>query len=123
MAHPENYTMTVYQGQTWELVITVMESDGETPKDLSTYSARMHVREEVGSDATIIELTTTNGRLSVRAPASGGVLDLEVSPTDTAALPCDHEVQTWVYDLEIYKTGDVIRVLQGQVIVYPEITR
>jgi hypothetical protein len=32
-------------------------------------------------------------------------------------------VQTWVYDLEIYKTGDVIRVLQGQVIVYPEITR
>jgi hypothetical protein len=40
-----------------------------------------------------------------------------------AALPCNNEFQSWVYDCEIHKSDDVVRVMEGSVNVKPEITR
>jgi hypothetical protein len=133
LATPENHTFNVYQGATWRFVMRVFESDGTTPKDLTDYSVRMHIRESVESDDTILELTTTNARLVKRNPATAGIVDLLVDATTMvdllvtaevmAALPCNNEFQSWVYDCEIHKSDDVVRVMEGSVNVKPEITR
>jgi hypothetical protein len=123
LATPENHTFNVYQGATWRFVMRVFESDGTTPKDLTDYSVRMHIRESVESDDTILELTTTNARLVKRNPATAGIVDLLVTAEVMAALPCNNEFQSWVYDCEIHKSDDVVRVMEGSVNVKPEITR
>lgn len=105
------------------MVITVKNPGGLTPKDLTGYSLRMHIRESIDSDTIIMELTNANARLLIRAPASAGVIDLLVSAADTALLPCNNDFQSWVYDLEIYKSDDTVRVMQGGVTVHPEVTR
>lgn len=125
MAAPANYTFSVYQGQTWEEQLLVQNPDG-TPTDLTGYKARMHVREEISSPDTIIELGDADSTLVV-TDAAAGEITLLVSAADTAALPLNFEVQSWVYDLEIYRETPtpeyVQRILQGSVVAYPEVTR
>jgi hypothetical protein len=125
MATPASHTFSVYQGQTWADTITIREPDG-TATNLTGYGARMHIREDVSSTTTILELTTTNGRLVIAAPLTGQVAIL-VSAADMAALSLNYETQVWQYDLEIYRTSPspeyVQKVLQGWVIINPEVTR
>lgn len=92
-------------------------SDGDdTPLDLTGYTARMQVRKSVGSSEVLLELTTANGRLVIEGSTVRIVLSAEV----TAAI-------TWrqgVYDLELVPPdGKVERLVQGSVVVSPEVTR
>jgi hypothetical protein len=111
------YKITVEQGSTWRRVLTVNDDGG--PADLTGYSARMQVRETVGSPAPLLELTTeTGGGITVDGPA--GQLTLLI--TDEAST-----AWTWrygVYDLELESPGgEVERLLRGELQVDPEVTR
>lgn len=122
MAQPATYTLQAYQGQTWDDSIVVNQADG-TAANLTGYTARMHIRDEYSSSTTVLELTAANGRLTIPTPANGTIV-FNVSAADMAAIDLDHEPRSFVYDLEIY-TGDgyVQRILQGVVIIWPEVTR
>lgn len=79
----------------------------------------MHVRATVESASTILELTTANSRITLGG--SSGTVTMTVSASDMAAIP----EGKYVYDLEIVApvTGVVNRLIQGNFVVRPEVTR
>lgn len=80
--------------------------------------ARMQVREFQGAPV-LLEATTANGKI-VLGPTNGRV-DLIFTATDTDSLDT---ITAAVYDYEIESVdGDVTRLLQGSVVISPNVTR
>lgn len=113
----EMYELNINQGANLSLEIALKNQD-QTPLNLTGYVARMQLRTSYVSPSFALELTTENGRLLL-TPLTG-IITLSLSATTTAALAA----KKYVYDLEIVSpTGFVTRVLQGEAIVSPEVTR
>lgn len=110
------YHIMIEQGATFRLRLTCKVSATEL-YDFTDHIARMQIRTKVTSPATIHVLTTENGGIVL----GDGTIDLYISAEDTASF----EFRSAVYDLEIQGVpdGDVIRLLQGQVRISPEVTR
>ena len=110
------YNFTCEAGSTWKRSVSIKDSAGAL-MNLTGYTARMQVRRRIESTSVLIELTTTNGAITV-SPTLGR-LNLVLTATQTATLS-----QSGVYDLEIVSSGgEVTRMLEGQFIVKPEVTR
>ena len=110
--------LVIEQGATFSFNILWTESDGSTPVDLTNYTAEMDIRATYDDPATIIQLDTTNGRITLGGTA--GTIQLNISATDTAALSFDSAV----YDLELTAPdGTVTRLMEGGVSFSPEVTR
>jgi hypothetical protein len=113
----EIYELNINQGSNLSLEIALKNADG-TPLNLTGYTARMQLRASYTAPEIIVELTTENGRIVI-TPLTG-VVKLLLDATTTAALIA----KTYVYDLEtVSLVGFVTRVLQGEAIVSPEVTR
>ncbi len=108
------------QGATFNRTITWTDS-AKNPIDLTSYTARMHVRTTVEAASTIIQLTTANGRITLGNTAqTKGRITLLISATDTAALTPGQ----YVYDLELVSAGgEVTRLIEGNFVVRAEVTR
>ena len=111
------------QGATFRKTLTMFQSDGTTVVDLTGYSARMKIKDEVGG-TLIKSLTSSSGGGLTIGGASGqttnGEIDILISASDTASFSAPLDA---VYDLEIESnTGVVDRVLQGKFIINPEVT-
>jgi len=109
--------LAIEQGVTWEYTIAV------TGLDLTGASAAMQVRWKPNAPTTLLELSTdpTNGRITLTVTDEDNAqLLLALTAVETAAL-------TWgvaPYDLELtLASGDVVRLLQGNVTIWPEVTR
>lgn len=92
------------------------------PISLSGYEGRMHIRSSVDSPDIEVELSTGNGRVLIEPDSETGVIELYIGATVTEAIT----ISTGVYDLEIFSTtnpDDVIRIMEGEVEVKPEVTR
>jgi hypothetical protein len=123
-----NYNMTCQQGSTFSRTIEIEQPDlatdptGETfiPFDLSGYTARMQVRRTIDSPNFLLELTTSNGGLTIN-PTQGDVNKILIF----AAANVTASVSTsGVYDIEIISAeNSVSRVLQGVFNLSPEVTR
>lgn len=120
------YDMEVDQGTTFRKTITWKDSSS-TPVNLTGYTARMQVRASFTSSGTVASLTTSNGGITLGGAA--GTVALYISATDTAAFSTASPSQfadafVGVYDLELVSaSGDVTRLLHGDFIVNPEVTR
>ena len=110
------YNFTCEQGSTFNRVITVFEPDGETPYDLTGYTARMQVRRETEEGTVLVELTTANGRIALGGAA--GTITLSLTAATTAGITDDG-----VYDLEIVSGANVHKVLKGLFRLDYEVTR
>lgn len=111
-----SYKITVDQGSTWSIRITVTNSDG-TLMALAGYTARMQVRKAIDATAVDVELTTANGRITLNSTTSQ--LTLTLTAAETAAL-----TRSGVYDLEIVSAGgQVTRLLEGAFVLKPNVTR
>lgn len=121
MSTPTYLTLSIYQGQTFADVLTFEDAAGDL-LDLTGKTARMQVREAIESTAVKISLTTENGGITLGGTA--GTLTFLISAEDTSELSATYDVEQWVYDLEFVNADlTVERVLQGTVVVYPEVTR
>lgn len=111
------YNIVCDQGSTFQRVIEIKGLDN-TVLNLSGYTARMQVRREIDATATLIELTTENGRITIYP--SLGTIELNLTSTETGAL-----ARGGYYDLEIIDTssGDVQKVLRGEFRLEKEVTR
>ena len=113
----EIYELNINQGSNLSLEIALKNQDG-TPLNLTGYTARMQLRSSYTSPEVVVELTTENGRIVITPLL--GILRLLLDATTTAAIAA----KNYVYDLEtVSSTGFVTRVLQGEAIVSPEVTR
>jgi tRNA threonylcarbamoyladenosine modification (KEOPS) complex Pcc1 subunit len=111
------YDIVMDQGATFSRAITWQDSQA-VPVNLTGYTARMQVRDEVDSSTSALSLTTENSRISLGGAA--GTIALLVSATDTAAVAAGE----YVYDLELVSgSGTVTRLIQGCFTVDAEVTR
>lgn len=113
------HDLTIEQGASYEKHFGIRQGSSETSPaaDLTGYSARMHIREEIDSTEVLIELTTENGRIDIE-PLTG-IVTLMIDAEDTAALSFD----VGVYDLELVSGSFVKRVARGKVSLSKEVTR
>jgi len=107
------YDMIIDQGSDFAIQLIVKE-DG-TPRDLTGYSARAHLRAR-RTDATLSAEFTC----SIPEPENGIIL-MSLSNSVSSALAA----KVYYYDLELYITDDVIvtRLLEGKVTLTPETTK
>lgn len=110
--------ITIEKGATFRMTIRWVDSLG-VAIPLTGYIARMHVRLTVdAADPPLLNLTSGGGEITIDAP--NGILTIKVSATVTAGLT----FTDGVYDLEVESpTGEVDRLVQGSVLVSPEVTR
>lgn len=118
------YNITCEQGATFDRVLTYRGADN-SPIDILSYSARMHVR-EYATGPLVVGLSSSDSTLNLNGPVelsqdgANGNIHMSLSAAATAALPSG----TYKYDLEIESTtGQVVRLIEGKFAVVPEITR
>lgn len=113
------YAIACDQGATLRRVITWMTS-GATPAvvDLTGFTARMQVREQVTSEDVVLELTTENDRIILGDTA--GTITILVD----AATMADITAGSYRYDLELVSgSEEVTRLVEGKFSVKAEVTR
>jgi hypothetical protein len=104
------------QGATFQKTVTIKID--ETPLNLTGYSSRLQVRENYYSASTIVNLLSSGSGLTISG--SAGVIDILIADEVTK----NFTAGTFVYDLEIESlNGTVDRVLEGNFIITPEVTR
>lgn len=104
------------QGATFRLVGTYRGSDGE-PVDLTGCTARMQVRRRAGAEPVLLDLSSGDG---ITLGGIAGTVAIVIDADTTADLPDGR----FAYDLEIESDGgEVTRLLEGDFVVDPEVTR
>lgn len=104
------------QGSTFNRRITYKID--EVPVNLTGYSSRLQVRETHYATDVIADLSTVNGDITLGG--SAGTIDILITDAETATF----DAGTFVYDLEIEASnGTVDRLIEGNFIVTPEVTR
>lgn len=118
MQAPGRYDFTIYQGANFDTTLTWKTGTPATAVNLSGYTGRMQVRESVASTAVALELTTSNGRMTLGGAA--GTIALAITAADTTTLTPGF----YVFDVELVSGGGVVtRLLEGRVTVSAEVTR
>lgn len=108
--------LEIEQGANFLKTITWKDSGG-TPINLTGFTARMQIRKSVSAAATLADLTTSNGGITLGGVA--GTITLALTAAQTGAM-----TSGGVYDLEIVNgAGFVSRILQGAVLFSKEVTR
>tara|TARA_R110001583_G_scaffold186030_4_gene346547 strand:- start:2215 stop:2568 length:354 start_codon:yes stop_codon:yes gene_type:complete len=107
----------IEQGATFGQTLTLFDSSN-TLINLTGYaSAQMKLKETPDATDAILDLSTTNNRISLGG--SAGTVTLSISATDTANLTPDDGV----FDLEIVSGGGVVsRLIEGTYSVRRNIT-
>lgn len=109
--------LLIEKGATYHKTLIWEVGDPGEPVDLTGYSARMQIRNTQGS--MLLELTTSNARITLQPGGEAGRIDLLIEATDTEALAGS----TAKYDLELVSGTEVTRLVQGDVTLSPEITK
>lgn len=117
MQTPGKLNLVAYQGASWDYTLTWLA--GGTPVNLTSYTARMQVRETYDSTSTILSLTSGTG---ITLGGTAGTIYLEASATTTAGFDGTPNKQ-YIYDLELENAGVVTRLVEGTFTVNPEVTR
>lgn len=113
MAAPK-HNLTIDQGS--DFVFDLVVSDKGAVKDLTGYGARAQIRPKRTSATLSASFTC-----QVLSPATQGVVKMTLpNATSSAMTP-----GLYFYDLEIFTAGNnlVKRILQGEIILTPEVTR
>jgi hypothetical protein len=99
------------QGTTFSLSVEVSGQSGD-PKNLSDYTAAAQMRKSYYTNAHV-DFTT-----EITLP-----LDGEVTISLTAAESSQLKAGRYVYDIEISSEEETLRVLEGIVVINPEVTK
>jgi len=109
MAQVQN--IYIDQGTTFSFTIEVSDQYGDA-KDLSDYTAASQMRKSFYTN-TAIDFTA-----AITSP-----LDGEVTISLTAEETSEIKAGRYVYDIEVMSDEETIRVLEGIVVVNPEVTK
>lgn len=112
--------LTIEQGATYRLTITWQDSEGNPVDDLTGWTVRMQIR-KAQNVAPILTLTSA-AEFTIDGP--NAKVSLRISPAQTNTLSSEK----YLYDVEFVTpdgdvTGDVYRILKGQITTDPNITQ
>jgi uncharacterized membrane protein YfhO len=99
------------QGTTFSLSLSVNDQNGDL-KDLTGYTAAAQMRR------SYYTTTSTNFTAVVSLPEDGEVT-ISLTAVQTSAIKAGR----YVYDIEITGDGETLRVLEGIVVINPEVTK
>jgi hypothetical protein len=112
---PVHATLVIHQGATYQKQWRITDPTTGTPRDLTEWTARGHIRADIADTATLHEFTG-----SAISCSADGYVTITVAPATSSAW-------TWrdaVYDIELVDpAGQVARIAQGAVRVSAEVTR
>jgi hypothetical protein len=107
------------QGATFRRTITWTDENG-TPIDLAGCTARMQVRNTHETASVLLSLSSTGADPKITIENETGKIFMVIPAAVTSTLVDGPKV----YDLEVIMANqDVIRLMQGQFVVDPEVTR
>lgn len=110
------FKLEVDQGTDTAIPFTLYQDDGVTELDLTGYTARMQVRQDIDSSGTLLSLTTENSGISI----SGGTVTIQLAAAATTAMT----VYQGQYDLELIDASSKVeRIVQGPFCLNREVTR
>lgn len=110
------HDITIEQGATFQMNL-VWKDAGGTPINLTGYSARMQVRRKYSSTDYLLNLVSPT---DITLGGALGTIVVTASAAATDNLPS----KPAVYDLELVSpTGVVTRLIEGSVLITPEVTR
>lgn len=113
---PGKYNFVCPQGATFSKQLTWQIDN--IPVDLTSYVARMQVREKYSSPSAVVTLTTENGGLTLGGDE--GIIEIDIAASSTTNLVA----KEYVYDLELISSSDIVtRLIEGKFIVTPEVTK
>jgi len=99
------------QGTTFSLSLTVNDQNGDI-KDLTGYTVAAQMRR------SYYTTTSTSFTAAVSLPEDGEVT-ISLTAVQTSAIKAGR----YVYDIEITGDGETLRVLEGIVVINPEVTK
>ena len=99
------------QGTDFSITVDVTQADG-APLNLTGYSAAAQIRKTYGSSNVSAVFTTS-------ISAAAGQVTLSLTDTQTSVLTAGR----YVYDLNITSGSTTTRVVEGQAIITPGVTR
>jgi hypothetical protein len=111
---PGKYNMLCPQGSTFNQSLTY-SIDG-VPVNLTGYAARMQVKEKYSSTVKQLDLTTSNGGITLGGAL--GTITINATATQTSTIV----PKEYIYDLELVYISTVNRIIEGKFIVTPEVT-
>jgi len=113
---PGSLDFLMPKGSTFSRTLTWKVSGSAV--NLTNYTARMQARTSHISGTVVLDLTTANSKITLGGTA--GTITLTLSATDTAAIT----QSSLAYDLELVSAGGVVtRLVEGQIVLTPEVTR
>lgn len=116
---PAKVNIVIYQGSTFQKYFTWKVGDPAMPVNLTGYSIRCQFRSKLSATESLIEFTTTNGKIIITDPLLGNFY-LTLTAEETSAI----DFKSAVYDVEVVSpSGYVTRLIEGSVSISPEITR
>lgn len=113
------YNIVADQGSTLARTI-IWKDPAKKPIQLGGYTARMKVRTASTSPTVVLELTTENG--AIELGATNGYINLLITDEVMATIP----EGKYQYDLELVAPSSnlyVYKILRGNFVVRPEVTR
>jgi hypothetical protein len=99
------------QGTTFSLSLVVNDQTGD-PKDLTDYTAAAQMRKSYYTN------TSVSFTAEITLPEDGEVT-ISLTAVQTSAIKAGR----YVYDIEITGDGETLRVLEGIVVINPEVTK
>lgn len=124
--------ITIYEGGTYDdIPFTWYDTDGETPIDLSGYTAAMQIREKMNSSSVLISITEASSSWSadstsgiyIDSPATGQ-FRIYIKDDDTLGMCGDHKDIIGYYDLFLYSaSGEAVLKVYGTCHIYAAVTR
>lgn len=105
--------LVIDQGTTFVANIRYLDSD-KNPINIAGFEARSQMRKSyTAANAHTLTANVIDG--------AGGNVTISMTAADTANVVSGR----YVYDVEVYEsnTGTVYRIVEGQITVYPEVTK
>ena len=115
---PGSLDFLMPKGSTFSRTLTWKTGKPLALVNLTNYTARMKARPTVASDTVVLDLSTSNGKITLGGTA--GTITLSLTATETAAITQN----SLSYDLELVSAGgEVTRLVEGQIVLTDEVTR
>lgn len=108
----------VEQGATFTRVLTINDSAGD-PVNLSTWSFAGQVRSNYASSVVLVNFTVVVKNQTTNT----GEVEISLTATQTAGIPAESQLSSYVYDLEATIGSEKRRVVEGTFTLSAEVTR
>ena len=111
------YIVEIDQGADWFFNVTYEQPAG-TPVNITSYTAALQLRSLPESTTAVLSLATGGNGITITGAA--GLVAVHATAAQTGAIIAGD----YYYDLEITSpSGVVTRLVQGQALVNPQVTR